>query len=440
MVFLRTSFIAMLCVAAVGATAEGQATPTATASAPYSPFALPTIGGELRYALTASESIVGGYNGTGGNKGVSAYTNFSGDLAYLSHNPNHQFSAVYAGGYLVGNGSFPSYFYQSLSLSQGYHTKNYNFLVADTINYLPQTPIGSLSGIPGAGDQGIPPVVVSSSPSLGILTTYATRVSNNLSGTVSRNLTVGTSLSLTGSDTIERYTGTSTGFQGINNNSQSGSGTVQHRINERMSVGGQYIYTHSNFSSGLLATMNGNGFHTQSALGIFNRELSPRLNLALAAGPQWVQSGSNLGIVRGTSTNVTASASLGYQARSYNASLSYNRGINNGNGVVFGSRQDSVIGNIARPFARIYYVGALIGWNHSTQLQNSTLANFNSQGVVAGGQLSVQVARSVSAFGSYTVQRQLFGGYAPAGIAFNGLTQYGTIGVTYSPKPIFGRR
>ena len=31
-------------------------------------------------------------------------------------------------------------------------------------------------------------------------------------------------------------------------------------------------------------------------------------------------------------------------------------------------------------------------------------------------------------------------GDAPAGIAFNGLSQYGSFGVTYSPKPIFSRK
>ena len=81
-----------------------------------------------------------------------------------------------------------------------------------------------------------------------------------------------------------------------------------------------------------------------------------------------------------------------------------------------------------------------MGWNHSEQLQNSNLSSFSNQGVVGGGQISAQVARSVSVFAAYTIQRQSFDGYAPAGIAFNGLTQYGTFGVTYSPKPIFSRK
>ena len=105
MAFVRTSFLAALCATAVCGTAFGQATPTASASTPYSQFALPDVGGELRYALTASESLVSGYNGDSGN-GVNSYTSLSGDLAYVSHNPNHQFSAVYAGGYTFGSSAF----------------------------------------------------------------------------------------------------------------------------------------------------------------------------------------------------------------------------------------------------------------------------------------------------------------------------------------------
>jgi hypothetical protein len=141
-----------------------------------------------------------------------------------------------------------------------------------------------------------------------------------------------------------------------------------------------------------------------------------------------------------TSTNVTATASLAYQATRYNASINYSRGTNNGNGVVVGSEQDSVTANISRPFGRIWNVGGLVGWNHSSQLSHSLFPGYNGQAVVAGGQVGAQISRSVSAFASYTIQRQLFAGYAPSGIAFNGLTQYGSIGVTYSPKPFFGRK
>lgn len=435
MKLLPRSLLLALCTTAVCANGHAQATPTATAPAPYSPFALPEIGGSLRYALTASETVLTGYNGTTG-RGASSYTNLSGELAYLSRSTTHPFSAVYGGGYLIGTSSFPSYFYQSLTLSQGFRTKNWNFQVGDGVTYVPQTPLGSLTGVPGAGDQTIAAVQINSVPTLGILTTYATRVSNTVSGTASRTLTGSTTLSFSGADYLQRYTGSSTGLQGIDNDQQSASSALQHRLSERTTVGAQYQFTNNTFRSSLLGP-GSYGFQTHSAQALFTRQLSPNTSVTASVGPQWVVSGSNGGVTSGSSVSVAAGASLAYTPRRYAAALSYSRSVNNGNGVVVGSRLDSVVGNVVYPFHRIYNVGGLVGYNHSESLGNSTLLSYNNNGVVAGGQFGVQIASPLSAFAGYTVQQQNFNGTALSGIAFNGLTQYVTFGVTYSPKPFY---
>ncbi len=440
MLLFRNVLSVALCTAAVSAVACGQATPTAVAADPYESFALPNIGGSLRYALTASETVLTGYNGTTG-QGASNYTNFSGDLAYLSSSQKHPFSAVYTGGYLVGTSSFPSYFYQSLSLSQQLHTRNWNFIVGDAVSYVPQTPVGDLSGIPGAGDIGVPAVQINTGPALDILTTYATRVSNAVSGTATRRLTAGTSFSLNGGDSIQRYTNTSSGFQGINNDQESAGASVSHRLGERSTVGGGYQFTNSSFPSALIGTGTGNyGFQTHSAQAQFTRQLTRRTSFSLGAGPQWAVSGSQGGVLTGTSVSVAVNAGLTYDARRFLSSLTYSRGINNGNGVVIGSELDSLAANISRTFARIYNVGGLVAYNHSQQLSNAVLPNYNSSGVIAGGQLSARIRQPLSVFTSYTIQRQLFNGFSPTGIAFNGLTQYVSFGITYSPKPLFTRK
>ena len=138
--------------------------------------------------------------------------------------------------------------------------------------------------------------------------------------------------------------------------------------------------------------------------------------------------------------SLAANAGLNYTAQHFVASLAYARGINNGNGVVVGSRQDSLVANVSRSFGRRYNVSGLVGYNHGQQLSTSLLPNYSSSGVVAGGQIGAQLSSPLSVFASYTVQRQLFTGDALAGIAFNGVTQYVTFGVTYSPKPLFNRK
>ncbi len=437
MASVSSSVFFTLCVAASCGSGYCQANPAATAPDPYSAFALPSVGGSLRYSLTASETVLTGYNGTTGG-GANAYTNFSGNVAYLSRSQRHPFSAVYSAGYLIGNSTFPSYGYQALSLSQELHTRNWDFIVGDSVSYLPQTPIGSLSGIPGSGDLSIPAVQLNTTPGLDILTTYATRVSNAASGTATRRFTPSTSISFNGADFIQRYTGSSTGFQGIDNDQQTGGATLQHRVDELTSIGGGYQFTNSSFNASYLGPGTF-GFQTHSAQLFITRQLSRNLNLVAGAGPQWAVSGSNGGVTNGTSLSVAVNAALTYQAKRFGSSISYVRGINNGNGVTIGARQDSVIANITRPFARIYNVGGIVGFNHSQQLSNSLLPAYSSSGVIAGAQISAQVRQPLSVFASYTLQRQLFDGYSPAGIAFNGLTQYATFGVTYSPKALFHR-
>ncbi len=437
MPLFRTILFTALVGAATAVSAHGQAAPTATAPDPYGGFAIPTVNGSLRYSLTASETVLTGYNGATGN-GARTYTSLGGNLAYLSKSKRRPFSAVYSGGYLIGGSTFPSYPYQSLALSQALPFGKWSFTVADVVDYTPQTPIGSLSGIPGIGDLSVTPVPVVPSIGLGILTTYATRIGNTVSGAASRQLTGATSLGFSGTYSIQRYTGTSTGFQGINNDSKSVGASLQHRLNARSSVGAAYNYISSGFQSGLLGTGT-HGFQSHSVLGTYSRQLTRRLFVTAGAGPQWVPGGTGA-TTQATSVSIAANAGLAYTVRQYSANLSYVRGVSNGNGVVIGSQTDAVSGSLSKRFARIFSASGLVGYNHSQQLSNSALPNYSSSGVVAGGQVSAQVRQPLSVFAGYTLQRQSFNGYAPAGIAFNGLTQFVSFGVTFSPKPFYDRK
>ncbi len=440
MPFFRFVPHALLLISTAPLVAHAQAAPSATAPSPYEGFALPNIGGSLRFSVTASETVVTGYNGSPGT-GTTSYTDFSGNLAYLSRSETHPFSAVYTGGYLIGNSQIPSYPFQTLALTQVAKTRNWNFVVGDSVTYLPQTPATGLSGVPGAGDLNVPPVQVGPTTGLGILTLYSTRVSNIVSGTATRQLTGSTFVSGTGAYFIQRYTGNSA--NGINNDLESGTFGLNHRINALSNVGGSYSYSHSSFSyQPGISTLIGTGsstYDTQTVQGTYSRQLSRKIGVTAGAGPQWITPGDGR-VISSSSINFAASAAVNYQAQNYSAGVSYVRSVNNGDGVVVGTRNDTVALTVSRAFARIYQVSGLVGYNRSTQLANTLLPNFNSSGVVAGGQFSVQIARPVSAFASYTLQRQLFSGVSPALNDFNGLSQYVTFGVTYSPHAFLTRK
>src|SRR5271170_6108736 len=94
---MKKSVTALAMFLAAGITLRGQATPTATSSVPrYNPGpSLPMIDGNLQYALTGSEIFQLGLNS---GSDVTATTNLSGDVEYLSTSAAHPFSMLYAGG------------------------------------------------------------------------------------------------------------------------------------------------------------------------------------------------------------------------------------------------------------------------------------------------------------------------------------------------------
>ncbi len=419
----RTAMAGLFVLGGSSIVAAGQIAPIVTASTPSEGFRFPVVNGSLQYSLTAAESLVYGYNGQA-NTGTSAVTSFSGDVAYLSKSKFNPFSAVYSGGYLIGGGAEPSAPFQNLALSQVITRRSWNYVLSDTVSYLPQTPTTGLSGIPGVGDLGITGGPIAQSQ-LGILTTYSRRVSNDASVSVSRSLTGSTSLHATGNYDIQRFVGGSTG---LDDTQEIGSGGITHRFNARTSAGADYSYANVSFGVGGLS------FTSQSLLFQVTRQLTRQLSLTLGAGPQRVNSGNQ------PSTNVSVNSTLGYSAAKTNYSLSYFRGQTAGDGVVAGARTDSVSFSASRSINRSWAVSGLAGYNRSSSLPNGLLPPFTSSGVVASGQISRGLTHALSLFASYTVQRQSVQGVAAVNNPFNGLSQVLGFGISYSPRPFLGRR
>jgi hypothetical protein len=404
-------------------TVRAQAVPAATAPAPYQGFGVPDLRGNLSYAVSASETVTTGYNG---GDGTATSTNISGDVAYLSRSETHPFSAVYSGGFLGSTSGYqPSTTFQNLSLSQVFKQKKWNFIVGDTVSYLPQSPTVGLSGIPGLGDLAIDPVQVGQGFGSGILTNYANRVSNFASATATRNLTGSTSIEGTGSYGIQRFL-TDSVFA-LNSNQVTGSGGLNHRINARNTVAANYSYSRFTYVDEPY-TFNTNGLSFE-----YVRSFTPRLIMDASIGPQW-----NAGTTfSSTSLSVAGSLFFSYVREKTSMSLGYTRGTNNGSGVVPGALSDSIGFSARRMLNRAWGAAGSVSYAHSSSLSNVTTTPFSIDAIVASGQLSRQLSRSFSAFGSYTIQRQTTQGIVAASSnAFSGLSQTFGFGVTYSPGQI----
>jgi hypothetical protein len=386
-------------------------------------FSLPTISGQVSYAITASQTYTTGYNGQDAN--VNS-TNISGNIAYLSSSETHPFGMIYSGGFLGSeSAALPSSTFQNLSLSQLYHGKRDNFVIADTVSYLPQSPISGLSGVAGVGDLGIGPVQIGGYQGPGILTQYSRRVSNDVSASDTHNITGKTSLSVTGFYSIGRFLYTdSLPYNTYDTNEEGATVGVLHRLSARDSFGVNYTYTHFSFVG------QSYSFDTHGANVEYIHRFSPRLIFDGSAGPQWNLSD----IYSSTPLNAAVTASLVYTAERSTFSVGYTRGASTGFGVVQGSLTDTVGLTARHNFSRSLSAATTFSYSHSASLATGLFLPFSINSEIGSAQVTRSLGTSFSIYASYTAQNQNSDNYLANTIALNGLSQTVGVGITYSPR------
>ena len=408
-------------------------TPVATTSGVN--FSLPT--GTFRYGGSVSEVIQKGYFA---NQAYSYQTNFSGSLAYSGRSVTSPFSAVYSGGVQIANQSnYGTTFFQSLALSQGYLTRNWTFGVSDVVSYLPQSPTVGLSGIPGAGDLGLDPVTSPGVPSQDILTYNSNRISNTVTGTVSRRLSGRTSISGDSSYSILHF------FNDASFDSRQivSDLNIDHALDARTDVGAGVSYSIYNYDAVANSTFETRGVNVHGS-----RRISPSLSIVGSVGPQWINASSNLGIP--SRITVAASASATYTRQFGTFAASYTRGTNGGSGVVPGAFSDSLGGSFSRSFGVNWSAALTGGYSRTTGLGNGILTNLAATGIAndsqydsvfGGAQANRRLTRSLSAFASYTAFEQTYGNVSVPSAAvpgaLNGLVQSFAFGISFYPHSLF---
>lgn len=411
----------MVCTFSLVATLHGvaQNIPAVLPSTTYNGFSLPRIGGDLHYALTGSEAVDLGYNGTNDNVSL---TSLSGDVAYLSVSKSNPFSLVYAGGYNVATSDQPSIVFHNLSMSQVLTFGRWSAVAANTTRYLPQTATLGLSGLPGQGDLGIGPT----NP-VGVLTNNASQVGNTVSGTVSRQLSGINSLSGTGTWQILRFVGDS-GNQGFDNNQATGTAVFNHRINPLTSASVIYSYSRSTFPG------FSSSFVSQGVSIEYSRQWNRKFNTDVSVGPQ--RTTGNFDPIY----NLTANASMAYTGNGYGMTAAYVQTTNTGAGTTTGAKSNAATAGFNRNLGPVWNLAATFAYTRTTGLPIPGSSNFSSKTFIGGGQMSRQLNRSLSMYASYTAERQLLGNFVSQTNAFSGFTQIIGFGVTYAPRSVkFGR-
>lgn len=446
---MKISLAAIAIFLGVTTASHGQATPAATSSAPrYNPGpSLPLIDGSLQYALTGSEIIELGQNGV---SGVTATTNLSGDVEYLSTSTEHPFTMLYAGGVLFSSqaGEGTSTF-QNFTVSQGFVIHAWAFGVADSVAFLPQSPTTGLSGIPGVGDLGLQPAPDPLAPAQSVLTNYGDRISNTVSGNVERRITGRTSLSGSGSYGILHFLGNDN--SGLDSTQIGGQAGINYQLNHRSSVGVNAQYSTFSYSS------NTSSFSSRGVSLQYSRQLTKTMALEASAGPMWVSgfeaepvgtpvhqfvpgSANAFAILRPEATTaivtvpsrltVAASVSLSYSRKSISYAVGYNHGVNSGSGVQTGAISDGVSASAQRTYGRRWAASLTASFTRTSGLVNGNISSTE----YGGAQVNRRLASKLSGFISYTAIHQSVDQALAAQNAFNGFSQSFSLGITFTPR------
>ena len=418
--------------------ALGQAIPAAEASPISTGFSIPSLAGSLQWGVTASESLTWGYY-SGNN--VAEFTNLSGDLAYLSNSAKDPFGIVASGGRSWATSSAPSYGFVDLGMSQSVTAGRWYFVFSDNVNYLPGTPTVGLSGVAGVGDLGVAPAPVQVGPDSGqgVLTNYSPEITNTAAGSVQRPITGKTSLTGSASYTVLRFLDGqgSTGNFGVESDAVTGSAGLSHRVSGRDTIAGNYSYSSYIYLNNLSNGIPEPNFVSQTASMSYTHQVSPRFALSIAGGPEWVMINfSN----QGQTLNAFVDASANYSGEFSHLSLAYVRNTNSGYGVIGGAISDSVTFAASRVFARVWNGAVNLGYAQTEGLPTPGVPAYDFHTFIESVQISRALARSFSAYASYTVEDQSHASAASTTDLFDGFSQTLGFGVTYSPtSKHFGR-
>jgi len=403
-----------------------QASPT-VAPAITSPGTVPGAqmfhtSGEFNYSLTASESYISGYQGSGSG----ASTNLSGQATYVSNSETHPTSLLYSGGYFFGNGSdINSSSYQSLGVSQILRARRWRLGVSDVITYLPSSPLYSVSGVPFSGDVGTSPISTGQVPTQSILTNYGEQVSNTVSGSVSRDLTGKAFIEGYTAYTVQRFLQT-----GLNNNDLLASGSLGHRFSVRDSVAASYTYGQYSFAQSV-AGIQDFQFVSHGVSANYSHAFSRKLAIELSAGPQWIS--SNTPSVLPDRVLFTSAVSLSYTGERTRASAGYSRSPNIGSGVLLGALSDNVNFSMQHVFSRDWSGGLTANYGRASGLAALPGENIITDSFYGGVQANRRISENFTAFASYSVATQSAGSQAVSRNAFDGTAHIVTVGITFSP-------
>jgi len=399
----------------------------------------PTIAARsfLQPGVHATESV---NSNLGSNGGVVGITRLLGSLDLTRLWSRYAFAADYVGGAALysDDWSHPSQVHEAAA-AQRYAWRTGQLQACDHLTYLPEGSFG-FSGFNGAGGNTVGGSCGgsfgggSSFGSVGQSPRLTNAASLDLRESFSPRSSITAAVGYTFTDFLH-----SNGPGTANSHQESAQVGYSHVLNHFDQVGLQYGFEQFQFPQAGADTIIA---HTVE--GLYEHQVSGRMDLTLAAGPEFI-------ILRfpttgQTSTDLTASARaiLRYKFPRDSVSLSYNRHVTAGSGIQLGSQTDEVRATLTRPLTRLWTGTADVGYSHHRALQaasaTSNAVGGTYQAGFAGGGVTRRLGRFFSLQMHYQYTYEYFAGAActtldcSSGHTFN--RHIGDITLSWHPAPI----
>jgi hypothetical protein len=385
----------------------------------------------LQYAASIQST---GY----GSSDWFAYNYFGGNFSLLQAWSHSKFVVNYTGGGYFDTSGGGAGSFQRVSLAQTFTFRRWNFQIADSFSYLPQ----SNYGFGGGTNLGTPGIGASSGTTLpGVTNGFVPNQSlygglgpqyNNV-GVIQGTYALSARSQVTASAAYGILNFINSGY--VDSNSLYAGFGYSYKLTPKDSIGVVYNFGSYHFPGDPQA------YGSQIVSLAYSRKITGRVALSLYGGPQY----TSFRVPIGTATSQLggyASASLSYALENGGLSVSYSHGLSGGGGLLTGSILDQVYFGASRKLTRIWEGHVNFGYAHNaTIISSATIGNPNYSSWYAGGGLHRPFGRYIDFGFAYTASISTYNlnGNCPGttcGPASNSLYQTVTANIQWRTRPM----
>jgi hypothetical protein len=350
----------------------------------------------LQYATTIQSQPLGQNNSTD----WYADHYFGGNVTLLKNWGRSQLALnESAGDFLSGATGQQSGWYNQLALQQSFQWGRWHLQFLDQFSYLPESQMGfgggtgiSLPGIGGSLGAYLPGLGGGLVPNQSIYSALGPRYSNAFATQMTYDLSRRSSVTVTGSYGILRFTQSGN----VDSDIPGGSLGYNYTLSPKDTIGVVYRYSAYHFQGQPQA------FGEQVASLAYGRKITQRLALQLYCGPDFTtyRIAANGQSFR---TSVYSNANLVYGFERGSISANYFHGFADGSGVLVGSNIDELWSAVNRQLSRQWTGFLNFGFSLNTPVQSSaTPSGANYHSWLGGGGLSRALGRNFSFSVTYT--------------------------------------